>query len=261
MGSIPSGTTKHEVQMKNLKGIQYFDINYAGTDYIVGDLHGCHTKLMEALRIAEFDFDKDRLFCVGDLIDRGPESLECLQLLLEPWFFSAMGNHELMMVSHDISPWYRNGGDWWARIDKDFRKFLIALVFDKCPIAMEIEQPDFIVGIVHSEVPTAQWGINNWTRYLTVEQALWDRNRIKYGKDHHFIKGIDLVVHGHTPTRKVVHKANEAWIDLGAVYKDENPVVVFTMEELYNENQDIQRSAHRVSQGSEEHVASSGAAQ
>ena len=63
----------------------------------MGDLHGCFNLLVRLLVDVQFNPDQDRLFSVGDLIDRGPYSLRCLQLLQEPWFFAVQGNHELML--------------------------------------------------------------------------------------------------------------------------------------------------------------------
>lgn len=72
--------------------------NTAGRDFVVGDLHGCYSQLMEKLDLVKFDPGVDRLFSVGDLADRGPESLRCLRLLREPWFFAVLGNHEAMLL-------------------------------------------------------------------------------------------------------------------------------------------------------------------
>ena len=69
-------------------------VNTKGNDYVVGDIHGHAKKLLKQLDGIGFDATVDRLICVGDLIDRGPESIEALALLNEPWFFSVLGNHE-----------------------------------------------------------------------------------------------------------------------------------------------------------------------
>lgn len=66
---------------------------------VVGDLHGCIDDLMTLLARANFNPECDRVFCTGDLVDRGPDSLACLALLREHWFRAAMGNHELAFVS------------------------------------------------------------------------------------------------------------------------------------------------------------------
>lgn len=68
--------------------------NPKGRDLIVGDLHGCRETLDRALDEANFDPAADRLFACGDLVDRGPDSLGMLELIGQPWFFPAMGNHE-----------------------------------------------------------------------------------------------------------------------------------------------------------------------
>jgi len=74
--------------------------NCTGRDFVVGDLHG-HRSLFEAeLERVRFAPARDRVFSVGDLIDRGPESLATLSLLDEPWFFAVLGNHELMLLNY-----------------------------------------------------------------------------------------------------------------------------------------------------------------
>ena len=75
------------------------EANTKGRDLIVGDLHGCRTLLDELLIVAQFDPSRDRLFSVGDLVDRGPHSAECLNFLQEPWFFSVLGNHDAMLLA------------------------------------------------------------------------------------------------------------------------------------------------------------------
>lgn len=54
--------------------LQRFAVNQSGRDFAVGDIHGCFSKLEAALRRVGFIPEKDRLFSVGDLVDRGPES-------------------------------------------------------------------------------------------------------------------------------------------------------------------------------------------
>jgi len=73
--------------------------NSLGRDFVVGDLHGCFDLLERLLDRVSFDPGCDRLFSVGDMIDRGTDSLRCLQLLAEPWFYAVQGNHELMMLN------------------------------------------------------------------------------------------------------------------------------------------------------------------
>ncbi|GDG88624.1 serine/threonine-specific protein phosphatase 1 [Escherichia coli] len=66
--------------------------------WVVGDLHGCYTNLMKKLETIGFDTKKDLLISVGDLVDRGAENVECLELITFPWFRAVRGNHEHMMI-------------------------------------------------------------------------------------------------------------------------------------------------------------------
>lgn len=91
-----------------LRLIKRLPANTAGRDFVVGDLHGCKRELDRLLQIVEFDRSVDRLISVGDLVDRGPQSLECLLLLKAPWFHAVMGNHEQLLLSY-FGPWLASG--------------------------------------------------------------------------------------------------------------------------------------------------------
>lgn len=74
--------------------------NVRGRDWVVGDLHGHRTLLEAELERLAFDPARDRLFSVGDLVDKGPDSYDTAALVREPWFFAVLGNHELMLLNH-----------------------------------------------------------------------------------------------------------------------------------------------------------------
>ena len=69
--------------------------------YIVGDIQGCFTGLQRLLKKAHFSPKHDKLIAVGDLIGRGPESLETLDYLLslENSFDTVLGNHDLHLLA------------------------------------------------------------------------------------------------------------------------------------------------------------------
>lgn len=91
-----------------------FPVNTKGRDFVVGDLHGQLPLLLQAMQHVNFSKQTDRMFSVGDLVDRGPDSLGCLKLLDEPWFHAVKGNHEDLMV-HALHPTGdRNMGSWWG---------------------------------------------------------------------------------------------------------------------------------------------------
>ena len=51
--------------------VKHFPLNDLGRDFIIGDLHGHWSVLERLLEEVSFDKAKDRLFSVGDLVDRG----------------------------------------------------------------------------------------------------------------------------------------------------------------------------------------------
>lgn len=51
-----------------------FPLNTLGRDFAVGDIHGMYSLLEQKLAAVNFNPQKDRLFSVGDLVNRGPES-------------------------------------------------------------------------------------------------------------------------------------------------------------------------------------------
>lgn len=78
-----------------LKSVQ---ANIDGRDFVVGDLHGCFDELGNLLKHVKFNPAIDRLFSTGDLMDRGPKSLECVSLLNKTWFYPVLGNHEDILL-------------------------------------------------------------------------------------------------------------------------------------------------------------------
>lgn len=100
--------------------------NTLGRDFVIGDLHGSLSCLDNLFANIKFNPTVDRLISVGDLIDRGPESLLCLELLREPWFHCVLANHEQMMLDAFYGGptgryWLQNGGEWGAMALKDWR--------------------------------------------------------------------------------------------------------------------------------------------
>ncbi len=81
------------------------------TTFVVGDLHGCLTPLQRLLDKVQFEPGKDEVWFVGDLVNRGPQSLETLRFVrsLGDDAICVLGNHDLhlLAVIHGIR---RTGG-------------------------------------------------------------------------------------------------------------------------------------------------------
>jgi len=70
-------------------------------NYVVGDIQGCFDSLVSLLDCVKFDPNSDTLYCVGDLVNRGPKSLETLRFLksLGGSVQPVLGNHDLHLIS------------------------------------------------------------------------------------------------------------------------------------------------------------------
>lgn len=69
--------------------------------YVIGDVHGCYIELQELLSLIKYNPNKDDIWFLGDLVNRGPASLEVLLLVKSlPRARVVLGNHDLFMLAH-----------------------------------------------------------------------------------------------------------------------------------------------------------------
>nr|WP_136252561.1 symmetrical bis(5'-nucleosyl)-tetraphosphatase [Ningiella ruwaisensis] len=70
-------------------------------NFVVGDIQGCYQALKRILKKAGFNAETDKLWAVGDLVARGPESLDTLKFCrdLGEHFETVLGNHDLHLIA------------------------------------------------------------------------------------------------------------------------------------------------------------------
>lgn len=235
--------------------IQYYFKNNKGRDFVCGDIHGCFDLLEEKLTEVNFNPRQDRLFSVGDIIDRGIDSEKALDYLNKSWFYCIRGNHEQMFLdwcTEDTSVYrndafrfhIHNGGIWVADYlgvhiqaladdigrDEPITALYPALntwveAIKKLPYAIEIKSNKKKIGIIHAEIPKqVNWSsieaelnkTNVLYSILFSRKYIYASTRKKYR-----IAGVDEIYCGHTIVDMPQKKGNVNYIDTGA-YSNHN---------------------------------------
>lgn len=201
--------------------IKRFKKNIEGNDYLIGDIHGYISDLYKYLDKIKFNKKKDRLFAVGDLIDRGPDNEMVLKLLKEPWFNSVRGNHEQMIIDMSKSPYFydteKYGAGWICFSPKSYQ-LKYAKEFNKLPYVIEVETNQGKIGVLHADTDFNDWDVFiknvNSKDQKTLSSILWNLERFKK-KDNSIVKNIDKIYVGHMTTPEVINYGNVFYIDLG----------------------------------------------
>lgn len=210
--------------------IKRLALNEKGRDFIVGDVHGHFDRLEDLLGQVSFDPKADRLICVGDLIDRGPDSDCVLAWLDRPYLHSVLGNHELMAMmaatGEDREGLHAMNGGAWMAVMEEATQLEYAQAFATLPLAIELQTKAGLVGVVHADIPPGM----TWQQVAELLDAgdrgvanvlLWGRDRITAaarGMPWPSVPGIDRVFVGHTPLKDPSIVGNVFFIDSGACF-------------------------------------------
>lgn len=117
-----------------------------GKTYVMSDLHGSFYTFLNMLKKIKFT-NEDNLFIIGDVVDRGKNSIELLKYCMNTKnIYLILGNHEKMMLNtlhhmqdpylsdiyaarYNYSIWTSNGGnitlDLFEREDKETQKQIV----------------------------------------------------------------------------------------------------------------------------------------
>ncbi|WP_444902548.1 metallophosphoesterase [Microbulbifer sp. SSSA007] len=137
------------------------DRNSKGRDFLVGDVHGYLSQLKVQLSGLSFDPNVDRLFFLGDIVDRGPESAALVEMVDQRTYISILGNHEAMTIAGFENPTsiqvhLSNGGAWFYKLSPLKQKTIVEKL-RSWPWALEVNGGDIRVGLVHADVPNSSW--------------------------------------------------------------------------------------------------------
>lgn len=191
--------------------------------FAIGDLHGC-SKTFRKLVLENINLQKeDELYCLGDYVDRGPDSKGVIDFILELKekgykVNTLRGNHDQMMMDsgkneEDFKHWVENGGRLtldsfkiksYDELDSKYKTFFYETQF-------YFEVGKYI--LVHAGL---NYKIND--PFKDTHAMMWIRN---FSVDEERL-GERKIVHGHTPLPLPIirsrAKGNVIDIDGGCVY-------------------------------------------
>jgi len=213
--------------------------------YVMSDLHGeydLYRRMLEKIRFS----DRDTLYVIGDVVDRGPKPMEILlDMMMRPNVFPLIGNHEVMameclrFLSKEITEetigemdavmtgklldWQSNGAETTIRgfrnLDEETRQDILDYLSEfEAFAALQVKGRKYL--LVHA-------GLQNFSPERPLEdydisEMVWSRP--DYEKD--YFPDI-YVISGHTPVmaiegnphpERIFRKGRHINIDCGAAF-------------------------------------------
>jgi serine/threonine protein phosphatase 1 len=205
--------------------------------FAIGDIHGCYDALVDLLGRVPIDWSRDRMVFMGDYIDRGPQSFEVVQHLIElqdrhPETVFLKGNHEQMLEDFlsgkDRMTYLYNGGqqtlDSYLRQAGSSGRYPIPEAhlrfFGSLRLMYATADYIFVHAGLRQNVPPEK---------QNPDDLLWIRENFINSR-HSFGK---RVVFGHTPFDEPMVEPDKIGIDTGAVFGNKLTCVQLPDEKFY----------------------------
>jgi bis(5'-nucleosyl)-tetraphosphatase (symmetrical) len=229
--------------------------------WLVGDVQGCALELDDLLKAMRFDPSHDELWCVGDIVNRGPDSLAAARLWRDAGGRGVLGNHEVYALCARTGRWPRKRDTLQALYDADDADALLGAL-RALPVLVWLPGADAHVRdawVVHAGL-SPQWTdlhavaarVNpaphddDWLESPDVSFATRVRCCDEAGQRHKhdgsadecpegyppwdsYYRGEPLVVHGHWAWRGHYRGERTIGLDSGCVYG--GPLTAWCQEE------------------------------
>ena len=134
--------------------------------WVIGDIQGCDSGLRKLLRKIDFRSDRDRLWLVGDLVNRGGESLDVLRRVraMGDAVQIVLGNHDLAMLA------YLSDTGWPKKVSKEIQR--VADARDALAIADWLRRQPLVVHDAEQEIAMVHAGLHpDWSVQTAIERS------------------------------------------------------------------------------------------
>lgn len=145
--------------------------------YAVGDIQGCYDSLRKLLDKAKFDPSTDKLWSLGDLINRGPKDYEVLKFCmgLGDNFSCVLGNHDLHFLAIALGYHEHKSTDTFQKVLKSSKLNEIVDWMRHQKLVHYDESRDML--FAHAGIPP-QWSVKKTLKLANeVEQAIQDKTK------------------------------------------------------------------------------------
>lgn len=169
-------------------------------NYLIADIHGNYDGFKQLLDIAKFNKNTDSLIILGDIVDGGHKSRQCLNLAISiPNLQFVIGNHDVWFLDWakggpEIPLWTHQGG--YATLDSyNYKRENVPQshidLLQNAPHYIVKDNSIFVHGGFDPHIPIEK---------QTKEYVMWDRDLIQYAK-YNIIPNYKWVYVGHTSTQ------------------------------------------------------------
>jgi bis(5'-nucleosyl)-tetraphosphatase (symmetrical) len=160
-------------------------------DYAIGDVQGCFDTLQLLLKKINFTADRDRLFFLGDVVNRGNKSLETLRFIksLKDNAQMVLGNHDFHLLVCALTPHRPNRKDTFHDIlDAPDKNALLDYLLTR---PLLIEQNNAL--LVHAGIPP------QWSKEKALKQNKLVESHLQGGDVGQFLS----VMYGNEPAKEL----------------------------------------------------------
>ena len=186
----------------------------------IGDIHGCLQELKLLIKKLHLD-SADKVFLTGDLINKGPYSVETIKYVFASGFRCVMGNHDFdFFIKYKENSKYKK---WINLLTTDELEWYLNLPFF-------IEEKNFI--LVHAGIDASKKLSQQDTRILTEIREFDGEKKIPWYK---YYKGSKKIIYGHWAFKGLNLRKNTIGLDSGCAYGKSLSAYVLESGEIIQE--------------------------
>lgn len=212
--------------------LQTVKIMLNNNTFVIGDPHGCYESVMTLLLRARVNIDAEQVVFVGDVIDKGPDSLRLMRAMENYGWLSVQGNHEnkiYRMAKGNKVKVNSEMADTRQQLGSDFERY--GMMMGTWPLYMPFTDDQGSGYIVHGGVAPDRpiesqspnflmrlrtWPFEEYVKGVEATQPPWQTA---------YQGHLGTILHGHIPSASVHHSGdvrhdnpNVMSLDGGAVY-------------------------------------------